>query len=61
MINGRERLGGSLFVRICPWRVLGRGPKRELAEMKDELKKSRLSAFLETYWVPYVVDMGAAG
>jgi hypothetical protein len=42
-------------------RVVGRGPKRELAEMKDELKKSRLSAFLETYWVPYVVDMGAAG
>ena len=26
--------------------------------MKDELKKSRLSAFLETYWVPYVVDYG---
>jgi hypothetical protein len=41
-------------------RVVGRGPKRELAEMKDELKKSRLAAFLETYWVPYVIDMGAA-
>ena len=31
--------------------------RRELAELQNELKKTKTEAFLDTYWVPYTVDL----
>ena len=31
--------------------------RREMAELQQELKKTRTEPFLDTYWVPYTVDL----
>jgi hypothetical protein len=43
------------------FRYLGPGvQKKELAELRADLKKMRTEDFLNTYWVPYTVDVKAA-
>ena len=42
------------------FRYLGPGvQKKELAELRADLKKMRTEDFLNTYWVPYTVDVKA--
>jgi hypothetical protein len=52
----QHKQDGSLF----HFRYLGPGTqKKELAEMRSEVKRMRTEDFLNLYWVPYTVDFKA--
>jgi hypothetical protein len=52
----QHKQDGSLF----HFRYLGPGTqKKELAEMRGEVKRMRTEDFLNLYWVPYTVDFKA--